>query len=172
MIETERLLLRRYRPDDLEALHALTEPEEMRRHLAPGAPSMEDSFARLQRTIGGWAVDGFGSFAIVERASGEYVGNGGIFRMVRSFDHGWEEAIEAGWIIAAGRWGQGYASEAMVAVHGWFDRAHGPRPTMCMIVPGNAASERLAAKLGYRPSRTALHKGDTVQLYERAPQAA
>ncbi len=36
-----------------------------------------------------------------------------------------------------------------------------------MIVPGNTASERLAAHLGYRPLRDAIDKGDTVTLYER-----
>ena len=167
MIDTARLHLRRYAPDDLEALHRLTEGEEMRRFLASGAPALENSYARLIRTIGGWSVDGFGSFAVIERETGDYVGSAGIFRMVRSFDHGWHNAIEAGWIIAADRWGRGYASEAMIAAHDWFDRQHGPARTECMIVPGNAASERVAAKLGYRAYRDAVHKGEAVRLYAR-----
>ena len=88
--------------------------------------------------------------------------------MVRTLDDGdTPEEIEAGWIIARHRWGEGLASEAVRAAHDWFDRTQGRQRTVCMIVPGNAASERIAAGLGYRVFRTGTHKGDQVRLYER-----
>ena len=77
------------------------------------------------------------------------------------------EAIEAGWVTARHRWGEGLAGEAVRAAHAWFDATHGRQRTTCMIVPGNTASERIAAGLGYRAFLTARHKGDEVRLYER-----
>ena len=168
MIETARLLLRPHRPEDLDGLHGLTASPEARRFLS-GAGSIEDSYARLWRSIGGWAGRGYDMFAMIERGTGRYVGNGGLFHMVREIDGEALEATEAGWVVAPERWGLGYATEAMTAAQAWFDAEHGPTRTGCMIVPGNAPSERLAARLGYRPFRRGLHKGVEVQLYERTP---
>lgn len=164
---TARLLLRPQRSDDLRALYDLTADEQMRRFLSPDPPSLEDSYRRLMMVLGGWATLGYSNFVVIERESGDHVGSCGVFRMVRSLDDGSdEESDEAGWLVAQDRWGRGYAREAMTAALGWFDAAFG-RPTVCMIVPGNIASERLAARLGFVPDREALHKGDRVMLYAR-----
>ena len=166
MIETARLLLRPPVIDDFDDLHGLTANPEMREHLA-GFASVEDSYKRLLSTIGGWATFGFGAFAVIERETGTYVGNCGIFRMLRGLGEGFDEHPEAGWIIAGSRWGRGYATETMMAAIDWFERTHAIPRTVCMIAPGNVASERSAAKLGYRPTRMAEHRGDPVQLYAR-----
>lgn len=169
MIDTERLRLRPWRADELEAFHALTDDEESRRFLG-GFSRREDSYRRLMLSVGGWATHGFSSFAMEDRPTGAIVGTGGLFRMVRTLDDGdLPESTEAGWIVARHRWGEGLAGEAMRAAHGWWDREHGPGRTIAMIAPGNAASERLAAGLGYRAFRTGAHKGDPVQLHERLP---
>ena len=166
MIDTERLRLRPCRADDLEAFHALTDDEESRRFLS-SVSRREDSYRRLMMSVGGWAAHGFGTFAVEDRATGAVVGSGGLFRMVRTLDVDMPEAVEAGWIIARPRWGEGLAGEAMSAAHDWWDREHGPGRTIAMIVPGNTASERIAARLGYRAFRDTEHLGDPVRLYER-----
>lgn len=167
LLETERLRLRPHGIDDFEDLHALTASPEMRRHLA-GFASVEDSWKRLLAVLGGWATFGFSTFAVIERESGLYVGNCGLFRMVRDIDPPFPDgAPEAGWIIAADRQGRGYAREAMTAVLDCFDATFDHPLTVAMIVPGNVASERIAAALGYRPLGEALHMGDNVMRYQR-----
>ncbi len=167
ILETERLRLRPHMVDDFADLHGLTAAPEMRRHLA-GFASVEDSWKRLLGVLGGWATFGFSTFAVIEREGGRYVGNCGLFRMVRDIDPPFPEgAPEAGWIIAADRQGRGYAREAMAAVLGWFDAAFDHPLTVAMIAPGNVASERIAAGLAYEPVGEALHMGDTVMRYER-----
>jgi RimJ/RimL family protein N-acetyltransferase len=54
----------------------------------------------------------------------------------------------------------------MAAVLGWFDGAHGGR-TVCMISPGNTASGRVAAKLGYVPIGMATYKDEEIMRYAR-----
>lgn len=166
-LETERLRLRPHTIEDFADLHALTAAPEMRQHLT-GFASAEDSWKRLLGVLGGWATFGFSTFAVIERETGLYVGNCGLFRMVRDMEPPFPKgAPEAGWIIAAERHGRGYAGEAMAAILGWFDATFDHPLTVAMIVPGNVASERIAAALGYRTLGEALHMGDTVTRYER-----
>lgn len=168
MIDTPRLYLRPPVLGDFSAIHGLTAGEEMRRFLS-GQSTIEDDYRRLLAILGGWAVCGFGTLAFIERETGELVGTGGLFHMLRGLGDGFDGHPEAGWIVAGSRWGRGYATEAMIAAHAWFNSTHGSRRTVCMIVPGNSASERIAAKLGYQPFRDATHRGDPVRLYERLP---
>lgn len=165
-IESERLLLRPPIIGDFDDLHALTAGPEMREHLA-GFAHVEDDYKRLLGNIGGWVTFGFGTFSVIERESDTFVGNCGIFRLLRGLGAGFDGHPEAGWIIASSRWGRGYATEAMTAALDWFESTHAIARTVCMIAPGNAASEAIAAKLGYRPTRMAEHRGDPVQLYAR-----
>jgi len=166
-IDTDRLHLRPWRLDEHETLHALTASETMRRFLGRDPPSLEDSFNRIMRNGGGWHFLGWGTFAAIERASGEIVGNCGLFRSLRGLGGDFDPYPEAGWIVAESRWGRGYAKEAMAAVLAWFENEHGGGRTVAMISPGNAASERLAAKLGYCAFGDAEYKADPVRLYAR-----
>jgi RimJ/RimL family protein N-acetyltransferase len=165
MIETERLVLRPQRIDDFEQLQALTASEEMYRYLG-GQAGIEENY-RLLAVVGAWSVFGFDRFAVIERDGGAFVGTCGIFRQMRGLGEGFDGHAEAGWIIRSDRWGRGYASEAMRATIDWFEQTQGRQPTVCMIVPENLASARIAAKLGYRLTRTADYKGEAVNLYRR-----
>ncbi|HEX8400085.1 MAG TPA: GNAT family N-acetyltransferase [Allosphingosinicella sp.] len=165
-IATERLILRQPSIDDFLDLHALTASPDMREHLA-GFASVEESYKRLLATIGGWTVFGFGTFSVRERATGDYVGTCGLFRMLRGLGADFDDHPEAGWIIAHSCWGRGYATEAMAAALDWFERTHAISTTCCMIAPGNGASIRIAERLGYRPTRMAEHLEIPIQLYRR-----
>jgi RimJ/RimL family protein N-acetyltransferase len=166
VIETDRLRLRPQQIDDFDQLHALIASEEMHRFLG-AKPNIEDNYRRLLAAIGGWTVFGFDRFAIFERDGGVLVGTCGLFRLIRGLGEDFDGHPEAGWIIRSDRWGRGYASEAMRATLDWFDRTQGRSRTVCMIHPGNAASVRIAAKLGYRLMRAAEHMGGPVNLYAR-----
>jgi RimJ/RimL family protein N-acetyltransferase len=165
-IETARLLLRPHDEADFEDLHALTAGEQMRRHLS-GVANREESWKRLLFMAGGWAMFGYSNFAVIERDGGAYVGNCGVFKLVRELDPPFDGSPEAGWIIAGDRWGRGYASEAMAAAIDWFERAIGPQRLVCMISPGNAASEKVAARLGFEAEGLSTHFGDEVMRYGR-----
>ena len=94
----------------------------------------------------------------------------GVFRSHRGFgtELGLDDVPEAGWIIHPGHWGQGIAREAMEAALAWFDQTHGSQRIACMIEVGHAASEVLAAKLGFvEYARHQPEEGETVVLYER-----
>nr|MDQ3958351.1 GNAT family N-acetyltransferase [Actinomycetota bacterium] len=76
-LETERLVLRPYRVEDLDALAAiLGDPETMQHYPEPFTRAqargwIEDNIARYER-------DGFGLWAIDSKESGEFLGNCGL----------------------------------------------------------------------------------------------
>jgi RimJ/RimL family protein N-acetyltransferase len=167
VLESDRLRLRPHGIDDFEALHGLTLTPATRAFLS-GEPSREESYKRLLTTVASWHLFGYGTFAVIERASGDYVGNCGLFRLERDLDPPFEGEPEAGWIIAEQCWGRGYAGEAMGAALAWFDGALAIRRTVCMISPGNKASEKVAARLGYRPIGLSRYKGgEEIMRYAR-----
>ena len=169
VLVTERLELRVPAKEDLAAMWAIVDEPATARFLAPSR-SPADHFQRFCRNAGSWLLYGYGSFMLRERASGELVGNAGMFHSLRGLGTDFDDTPEAGWILRADRTGQGLAREAMDVALDWFERTQGPKRIVCMISPGNAASIRLADRLGFDPMREAvLPDGDAVRLFERLP---
>lgn len=113
MIETERLVLRRWRPDDLEPYAAImADPEvtdwlgggQTRAEVAAAIQSFEAEFERL----------GMGALAFERKADRRLVGSGGL-RPVRQ-DIPLAPAVEVAWRLARDAWGCGYATEAARAL--------------------------------------------------------
>jgi RimJ/RimL family protein N-acetyltransferase len=171
MLTTERLELRPPQVGDLAGLIELVAHEDTRRFLGPTLPDAKSQAERLLRNAGSWALYGYGTFMVRRRGEEQLIGSCGIFHSWRGFGQGMDDVAEAGWIIHRDAWGHGVAGEAMRAVIDWFDNAHGPRRIACMIEEGNAASERVAAGLGFvRYGRQEADEGETsLNLYERLP---
>lgn len=126
--------------------------------------------ARLLRNGGSWSLYGYGTFMVRRRGGGgEIIGNCGIFHSWRGLGEDFDDNPEGGWILGEDAMGHGIAREAMEAALAWFDRAHGLRRTVCMIDPNNAASIRLAEKLGYTAMRDVEFNAEPVRLFERVP---
>lgn len=168
LLTTERLELWQPQAGDLEGLNALNTDPRTLTYLGNWTPGAADSFARLLRNAGSWALYGYGIFMIRLRGAPQIIGTCGIFRSFRGFAHGLDDVPEAGWIVHPDHWGQGYAGEAMAAVMPWFDAAHGQQRIACMIEEGHVVSERLATKLGFVPyARHQQPDEKPLVLYER-----
>ena len=170
LLTTARLELWQPQSGDLADLFDLTLAEETRRFLGSFVPSEMDSFNRLHRNAGSWALHGYGSFMVRLKGQSRIAANCGVFRSYRGFgaDLGLDDVPEAGWIVHQDCWGQGIAREAMEAALAWFDQTHGRQRIACMIEEGHAASDALAGKLGFvRYARHKPESGAALMLYER-----
>lgn len=170
LLTTERLELWQPALRDLPDLCQLTLAEETRRFLGAFVPSEMDSFNRLHRNAGSWALHGYGTFMVRLKGQDRIIANCGIFRSHRGFGAaaGLDDVPEAGWIVHQDHWGQGVAREAMEAALAWFDKAHGRQRIACMIEEGHAASDALAGKLGFvRYGQHQAEDGAVLVLYER-----
>jgi RimJ/RimL family protein N-acetyltransferase len=159
-LSTERLDLRPLVPEDLDALAAmLGDPVGMASWPAP--LTYEESREWIERNRARYEADGFGRCAVVWRETGELVGDAGL---ISTLVEGTPE-IELGWVVRPDRWGRGIATEAGAA---WRDFAFDVlRLTriVSMIDEGNAASRRVADKLGMSLERPAMWGEDAMLMY-------
>lgn len=167
-IDTERLVLRAHRLEDFADSLALWSDPVVTRYIGGSPHAAEEVWSRLLRYAGHWAMLGFGYWVLRERRSGRFLGEVGFADYNRAIEPSIDGEPEAGWVIAPWAHGSGYASEAVRALHAWGDRHLASSSTVCLIHPGNAASIRVAEKVGYAVRvRTAYHGSPTL-LYARA----
>jgi RimJ/RimL family protein N-acetyltransferase len=166
-LRTERLRLRPHRRDDAERLVTLWQDPVVVRHFGGQPVAAEDSWNRLVRYVGHWALNGFGLWALDELETGRFVGDAGLFEGRRGLGERFDSAPEAGWVLAPVGHGKGYAQEAMRAALTWGESAHGWTRTVCMIDPDNSPSFRTAEKLGYAPFDRQPYRGKDIILLER-----
>lgn len=136
-IVTERLILRRARADDLDALHAiLSDPRAMRYWSTPPHETIEQSRD--------WVADMMASRPeesedFVVEHDGRVIGKAGFYRLP-----------DIGYILHPDAWGRGLATEALRAViDRVFERHPIPRIT-ADVDPRNLASIALLERLGFR----------------------
>jgi len=154
---TERLICRRPRPSDRGGYEAvlLDSEVEVRLRAAQAPPMDEVGVAeRLAADEAHWDEHGFGPWALVERESGTVVGRGGL--QWRALKEG--NFVELPWAIDSPHWNRGLATEAAEAALAWA-RELGFRETVALITPDNAASRRVAEKIGMRETDRAVHAG-------------
>jgi RimJ/RimL family protein N-acetyltransferase len=165
VIETPRLVLRGHRASDLEDSLSLWSEPEVVRYIGGKPFSREEVWARVLRYIGHWTVAGHGFWHVRERATDRFVGEVGFADFKRDLAVAFDGAPESGWVLAPWSHGKGYATEAMTAVLDWGAAAH-PR-TVCIINHDNLASQRVAARIGYREFARVDYKGTEIYVYER-----
>jgi RimJ/RimL family protein N-acetyltransferase len=167
ILETTRLRLRPHRVEDFADLAAMWSDPQVTRHIGGRPSTAEESWSRLARYAGFWALLGFGFWAIEERATGRYAGEAGFADFKRETTPALGGAPEAGWVLAAWSHGKGFATEAVRGALVWGD-AHLPSPrTVCVIDPENAASIRVAHKCGYAEYARGSHSGSPAILLQR-----
>ena len=158
-LETERLRLRPLREDDLDAYAALYADPDVVRYLEGRVLSRDEAWRNLALVVGHWELRGFGLWAVEERESGEMVGRIGHWQ-----PEGWP-GFEIGWLLARSRWGLGYATEgARAALADAFVRL-GRDSVISVIHPDNAASIRVAGRIGERFERRATVRGFDVEIH-------
>jgi len=146
----ERLRLRRWRGDDLDAFAAMNADAAVMRYFR-SVLTRDDSAAFMQRIETHFDTHGFGFWAVEDRESGRLVGMTGLACV--TFDAPFVRAaaspvIEIGWRFIPDVWGRGYAPEAArVALRVGFD-IFGFSEIVAFTVPHNAPSRRVMEKLG------------------------
>jgi RimJ/RimL family protein N-acetyltransferase len=143
-IETERLLVRPFQPDDVDAMAKIYSDPDVMRHVSIGVLDRERTAALLEDYRRAQERHGFSSWAVVEKESGTVVGDVGFGLYPPTGEP------ELGYTLAAGFWGRGYALEAARAC---VAAAFAYLPCLRLVAkvqPDNERSLRLAERLGMR----------------------
>jgi [ribosomal protein S5]-alanine N-acetyltransferase len=143
VLETQRLVLREFQFEDLDALAAiLCDRETMRYYPASFDRAAVADWIRRNRTR--YANDGYGLWAMILKSTRELIGDCGLVR--QSVDA--VDEIEIGYHVRRDLWNQGYASEAARACRDYgFAKLKVDR-LISLIRPENFASRRVAEKNG------------------------
>jgi RimJ/RimL family protein N-acetyltransferase len=145
-LRTDRLLLRRWRQEDLAPFAALNADPEVVRYL-PGALTRDESDALAARADARFDTDGVGLFAVEVVGGAPFIGFVGLARQDGTFP--WGPGVEVGWRLARSAWGHGYATEAArAALSDGFGRA-GLAEIVSMTTEGNLRSRRVMERLGF-----------------------
>jgi RimJ/RimL family protein N-acetyltransferase len=159
-LRTERLVLRGWRDDDLDAWEPIAAAPEVYTALGrTERPGPGDAWREMAFWAGHWELKGFGHWLLEERESGRIVGRAGLLR-----PPGWPD-LEVGWTVAPEHWGKGYAPEAGRAACEWAHDVLGARHVVSLIEPRNANSIRVAEKLGETAEGTFQHRGFDLRVY-------
>ena len=161
VLETQRIILRCLTPDDLDALYALYRDPEVRRYFPEGTLTNAQTKEELD-----WFIDvyyakyGFGLWATIHKASGEFIGRCGLIPWTIEG----QKEVEVAYLLAKEYWGQGLGTEVAGAILRYAqEQLHLPR-LICLVDPGNLASRRVAEKIGFTFERELLEPDGEVSL--------
>jgi RimJ/RimL family protein N-acetyltransferase len=152
LLETERMLLRRFTPDDASNLHDLDSDPAVMRYLSGGEPTPrevieEEILPRLTRYDE--RHPGFGFLAAIEKGSGDFVG----WFSLRPTEETGARQASLGFRLRQATWGQGYATEGARALIRLGFTELGVRRVVATTYEDNLASRRVMEKAGMTLSR-------------------
>jgi RimJ/RimL family protein N-acetyltransferase len=175
LLETERLVLRKPRLDDVDrVLEYFSDPVAME-FIDEPTDKPADAQAAIERWLGRWEADGLGFFAVDRREDGVMIGRIGLlvwdtttWETSTLSESGERGQVELGWSLAQAHWGRGYATEAAQAARAWAYE-QGVASLISLIHPDNVRSIRVAEKLDAAPTDT-IQAGGKPAVIWRHPQ--
>jgi RimJ/RimL family protein N-acetyltransferase len=145
VIETARLLLRRWRPEDLEPFAAMNADPEVMRHF-PAPLDRAESDAIAARMIENLDRRGYGWWVAEVKETASFAGC--IALSVPSFEAHFTPCVEIGWRLARAHWRRGYAVEGATAAlrHGF--TTVGLEEIVSFTTPANERSWQVMQRIG------------------------
>lgn len=148
-LTTERLRLRPWTSDDLEALHLVwSDPQTIWWGAHTKFEQTVAMFQKIEGQGGWWAIE----------FQNEIVGN--VFLRPSPRD---AEKLELGYHVRSDFWGKGIATEA---AHALLLASARLKAVEATVVPDNTASQKVMTKLGFRIVRQLMHAGRIHDLWE------
>jgi RimJ/RimL family protein N-acetyltransferase len=147
---------------DAEALHELfADPVVMHGLNREPLSGLDETRAMIEGGLNGWTTDGLGPFILETAYDLQMVGQAGLM----IFDtRGWTPSTwstagshaqpELGWSLLRAYSGFGYATEAAAAIRDWAYEARSIDRLVSLISPNNIRSQRVAERLGAKPTET------------------
>ena len=144
MIETKRLILRRYTEEDEGELYGILS-DAVTMAYWPQPFSLLQVRDWIRRSIDSYAQEGYGGWAVVEKETMTLLGNCGLTKL--ELDGRMENDL--GYIIFRDKWNLGYATEAANACMEYAFAAGITRVSANMPFD-HVASQRIAEKIGMK----------------------
>jgi ribosomal-protein-alanine N-acetyltransferase len=142
MLETNRLILRRFTDDDVDAVFAMRSDAEIMRFIREPQKRRDETHNWLRLISGKWEDEKIGFCAVIEKKSGKVIGWCGLWLLQESNE------IEVGYAIKKEFWGRGFAPEAAEAMLKYGFNELELEKIVAVAYPENQASQNVMKKLG------------------------
>ena len=168
ILETDRLLLRKYVEEDAEAFFELnSDPKVLR--FVPDKQLLDVEQARqilIDHPIADYRKYGFGRGACVLKRTGQQIGFAGL-KYLEELDE-----VDIAYRLLPAYWGQGLATEAALAAVGYGFAKLGLKRIIGLAMPENMASIRVLEKAGLRYRENVSFLGHRFSKYTISPKSA
>jgi len=164
ILETERLILRAWKQEDLEAFFEYASVDGIGQMAGwPPHKSIEESQIILKRFI-----EGKRTFALVDKETGKVIGSLGLEdtkrrRIDKKFDE--LQGREIGYVLSKDYWGRGLMPEAVKRVIRYAFEEQGWDFLLCGHYSDNLQSRRVIEKCGFKHIEDTLFEGKESRLY-------
>lgn len=158
LFETDRLLVREFTEADLDGFAALCADATAMQFMGDGSTLTREEVENwIQVCKRKYAERGYGTSAVFEKTSGEFIGFCGV---IRAPNNDFDEIIYA---FMPSRWGMGYATEVSRAMLDYVFSISSLDKIYATIHPENTASTRIMDKIGMRfEKKTTDEEGDVL----------
>lgn len=164
-LETPRLRLRPLLVTDTSAHYAVVDSDPAVTWLGV-ARTPDEGRRYVAAKAGLWARHGFGPCAVVEKATGAFLGHGGLEPLDETGE------VQLSYYLGRPAWGQGYATELSRAALDFGFQSLNIERIVAIVRPPNAASRRVLLKLGFEHERDGHFSGADAQYWSLARASA
>jgi RimJ/RimL family protein N-acetyltransferase len=161
IIETERLLMRPYTPDDVEAAYQVNLDAAVSKYTADGGVKTREEIQQIIKntTMADYEKYGFGRLAVIYKPDNKYIGFSGL-KYLPEF-----EMVDIGYRFASAYWGMGIATESARPFIPYGFETLNLKEIVGFVMPGNTASSNVLKKVGFHFEGMFDYEGEMVEKY-------
>ncbi|HEY9633092.1 MAG TPA: GNAT family N-acetyltransferase [Coleofasciculaceae cyanobacterium] len=166
VIETRRLQLRHFTPNDADELYRIYSYPDLFKYMPNQQPLLwEQTRIVIDSLIESWQRHRFGVWAVIYKKNQELIGHCGLKFLDNTLE------IQMGYLLLKSYWGIGLGTEAAgVALKYGFEEASLER-IVAIAKPENIASRRVMEKVGMKYEKNAHFYGNDVVYYSISRKA-
>lgn len=165
-IETQRLRLRHFTPNDADELHRIYSNPELFKYMSNEKPLLwEQTRTVINSIIESWQHYNFGVWALVDKRNQKLIGHCGLKYLENTLE------VQIGYLLLKRYWGKGLATEAALASLKYgFEVMKLPK-IVAVAKPENIASRRVMEKVGMKYEKDAYYYNNNVVYYSISREA-
>lgn len=160
VLETERLVLRRFSPADAPFIFDLVNQPSFIQNIGDrGVRTLSDAEGYIENgPVASYARNGFGLWRVELKKSGESIGMCGLIKREALED------VDVGYAFLPQFWGQGYGIESVKGTLEFAKNIVRLKRVVAIVDPENQGSIRVLEKAGFRYEKMIRLSADDIEL--------
>lgn len=160
-IETERLLIRPFKMEDIEPSYKMNLDAEVSRYTGDGGVVSKKEIERriIENVLGDYQKHGFGRLAVELKGENKFIGFTGL-KYLEDMNE-----VDLGYRFMKKYWGKGIATESAQACVNLGFNTLGLKRIIAMVLPENKGSIRVLEKLNFEYEGEIIEDNQLAKIY-------